>query len=87
MEFVNVRELKAHASELIRQKEPVIVLRGSRPAGVFIPWEAICLEDEVRRTAQKALLDKMMEERREKWKTEEEVQEDFAAFRNRCRRR
>lgn len=52
-----------------------------RPAGVFIPWENINIEDEVRRAALKALTAELAKEREEKGITEEEVLEDFASFR------
>ncbi len=87
MEFASVREFKTHASEFIRKKEAVMVFRSGKPAGVFIPWEDINVEDEVRRAALKALTAKIAGERVEKGITEEEVLEDFATFRNDRRRR
>jgi antitoxin (DNA-binding transcriptional repressor) of toxin-antitoxin stability system len=87
MEFVTVRDFKTNASKLIRQKEAVMVFRNGKPAGVFIPWDDIKVEDEVRRAALKALTAKMDKERSEKGITEEEVLEDFAYFRKNRRRR
>lgn len=87
MEFVSVRDFKAHTSEFIRKKEAVVVFRGSKPAGIFIPWEDISLDDEVRRAALKALAERIAGEREKKGITEEEVLEDFAAFRKDRRRR
>ena len=81
MEFASVREFKTHASEFIRRKEAVMVFRSGKPAGVFIPWEDINVDDEVRRAALKALVAKVARERQEKGITEEEVLEDFATFR------
>lgn len=81
MEFASIREFKTHASKFIRRKKPVLVFRGGRPAGIFIPWEDIDAEDEIRRAALRALAAKIAEERAEKGITEEEVLEDFAAFR------
>ncbi|MBE3588675.1 MAG: hypothetical protein IMW93_09015 [Thermoanaerobacteraceae bacterium] len=87
MEFASVREFKTHASEFIRRKEAVMVFRNGKPAGVFIPWEDINVEDEVRRAALKTLTAKLARERVEKGITEEEVLEDFAAFRKNRRGR
>ncbi|RJQ24798.1 MAG: type II toxin-antitoxin system Phd/YefM family antitoxin [Peptococcaceae bacterium] len=81
MEFVTVREFKTHASELMHRKEPVVVFRNSKPAGVFIPWDDINIGDELRRAALKALTAKLAKERSEKGVTEGEVLEDFASFR------
>ncbi|MCL6448290.1 MAG: hypothetical protein K6U04_09115 [Armatimonadetes bacterium] len=87
MEFASVREFKTHASEFIRRKEAVMVFRSGKPAGVFIPWEDINVDDEVRRAALKALVVKVAREREENGITEEEALEDFASFRKDRRRR
>ncbi|KFD40739.1 hypothetical protein HX99_02985 [Peptococcaceae bacterium SCADC1_2_3] len=81
MEFANVREFKTHASEFIRKKEAVMVFRSGKPAGVFVPWEDLNIEDDVRRAVLNALAAKITKEREEKGITEEEVLEDFATFR------
>jgi len=87
MEFIGVREFKTRTSEFIRKKEAVMVFRSGKPAGVFIPWEDINVEDEVRRATLKALTTKVARERVEKGITEEEVLEDFATFRKDRHRR
>lgn len=87
MEFVTIREFKTNATKLMRLGEPVMVFRNSKPAGVFIPWDDINVEQEVRRAALKSLTSKLAAERDEKEVTEEEVLEDFAAFRENRRRR
>jgi PHD/YefM family antitoxin component YafN of YafNO toxin-antitoxin module len=81
MEFASVREFKTHVSEFIRKKEAVMVFRSGKPAGVFVPWEDLNIEDDVRRAALKALAAKIAKEREKKGITEEEVLEDFATFR------
>ncbi len=87
MEFASVREFKTRTSEFIRRKEAVMVFRSGKPAGVFIPWEEINVEDEVRRAALKALAARIAQERAEKGITEEEVLTDFATFRKNRRGR
>lgn len=87
MEFVTVRDFKTNASKLMRQNEAVMIFRNGKPAGVFIPWDDIDIEDDVRRTALKALTAKLASERAEKGITEEEVLKDFAAFKENRRRR
>ena len=87
MEFVTVREFKTNATKLMRQGEAIMVFRSGKPAGVFIPWDDINVEDEVRRAPLKSLASKLAAERAERGITEEEVLEDFAAFRENRRRR
>lgn len=87
MEFVTVREFKTNATKLMRQSEAVMVFRNGKPAGVFIPWDDINVEDEVKRAALKSLTSKLSSERAEKGITEKEVLDDFADFREIRRRR
>lgn len=87
MEFVTVRDFKANASKLMRQKEAAMVFRNGKPAGVFVPWDDINVEDEVRRAALKALTSRLARERSERGITEEEVLEEFATFKDNRRRR
>jgi hypothetical protein len=87
MEFVTVREFKTNATKLMRQGEAVMVFRNSKPAGVFIPWGDINVDQEVRQAAMKSLTSKLATERNERGITEEEVLEDFAVFKANRRRR
>lgn len=64
-----------------------MVFRNGKPAGVFVPWDDINIEDEVRRADLKALTSRLTRERSEKRITEEEVLEEFAAFKDNRRRR
>lgn len=87
MEFVTVRDFKTNATKLIRQNNVVMIFRKGKPAGVFVPWDDIKAEDEVRRAAIKALAAKIAAEMAEKGITEEEVLADFASFRKNRRGR
>lgn len=66
MEFVSVRDFKAPASSLMKSGKPVVVLRNSKPAGMFIPWEDLKtdeLNEEFRRMALLSVIDKIAAER------------------------
>lgn len=90
MEFVSVRDFKANASKLMKTGKPVVVMRNSKPAGMFIPWEDLRTDDlneEIRRAALLSVTEKIAAEREAMKLTEEEVLDDFAAFRRDRRRR
>ena len=85
MEFVSVRDFKAHASRLMKSGQAVVVLRNSKPAGMFIPWEDLKtdqLNEEFRRMALLSVTDKIIAEREAMNLTEEEILDDFASFRH-----
>lgn len=81
MQIVGIREFKTHATELMRQNETILVFRRGQPAGVFIPWSDIALDDELRTAALQAFAAKIRKEREVLGVTEEEVLDDFADFR------
>lgn len=90
MEFVSVRDFKANASKLMKTGKPVVVMRNSKPAGMFIPWEDLRTDDlneEIRRVALLSVTEKIAAEREAMNLTEEEILDDFAAFRRDRRRR
>ena len=85
MEFVSVSDFKAHASRLMKSGKPVVVLRNSKPAGMFIPWEDLKtdeINEEFRRMALLSVTDKIIAEREAVSLTEEEILDDFASFRH-----
>lgn len=93
MEFVSVRELSSHTSKIIRSAKPTIIVNHSKPAAVLIPWADFInsaspeLEKAVRWAAIDSLSSKVQKELTEKGITEQEVVDDFAAFRETHRRR
>ena len=85
MEFVSVRDFKTHAFRLMKSGKPVVVLRNSKPAGMFIPWEDLKtdeLNEEFRRMALLSVTDKIIAEREAMNLKEEEILDDFASFRH-----
>lgn len=54
MQIVGNREFKTHATELMRQNDIILVFRRDQPAGVFIPWSDIAIDNELRSAALQA---------------------------------
>lgn len=81
MLFVTVREFRDKATQVLRQKEPVLVTRDGKPAGFFIPWEHSSMQDDIRKAVLEALAESLRQQREKRGITEEEVLDDFAAHR------
>lgn len=81
MLFVTVREFRDKATQVLRQKEPVLVTRDGKPAGFFIPWEQSSMQDDIRKAVLEALAESLRAHRKKQDLTEEEVLDDFAAYR------
>ncbi len=81
MLFVTVREFRDKATQVLRQKELVLVTRDGKPAGFFIPWEQSTIQDDIRKAVLEALAESLRQQREKQGISEEEVLEDFAAHR------
>lgn len=82
MKMVSVRDFRDHATEHFRSEEPIIVMRGSQPAGVFIPWDESLLPlQDMQRLLYTQLSKQMQEHMAALGVTEEEVLADFEAYR------
>jgi hypothetical protein len=83
MRIVTVRDFRDRASEMFRSDDVILVTRGGRPAGFFLPWDAPELPKDVRREVFLRLTDQIAAQREARGVTEEEVLNDFAAIRRR----
>lgn len=81
MKIVGLREFRDHATSLLRSTEPILVMRGSEPAGFFLPWDESLFSDELKSALFSRLTKVIGETRQNQGVTEEEVLEDFAAHR------
>lgn len=81
MRLVTVREFRDRATQLLRQKEPVLITRNGKPAGFFVPWEQPQIQDDIRKAVLEALAESLSRQREERGLTEEEVLDDFNAYR------
>ena len=82
MKMVSVREFRDHATVHFRSEEPIIVMRGSKPAGVFLPWnESLLPLQDMQRLLYAQLAKQMQEHMAMMGVTEEEVLADFETYR------
>ncbi len=82
MKMVSVREFRDHATEHFRSEEPIIVMRGSKPAGVFLPWDESMLPvQDMQRLLYAQLAKQIQEHMAIAGVTEEEVLADFETYR------
>ena len=87
MQAISVRELQDKASRWLKGKEPVLILRGGRLAGVFFPCPAESLPLDLKRKVYPALARQVRASLARRRVREEEVLADFEAFRQARRRR
>ncbi len=82
LKIVSVKEFRDHATQHLRTSEPIIIMRGTSPAGVFLPWDESMLPPEI---VKKAMYDKLAHQLQERMEqanvSEEEVLADFEAYR------
>lgn len=84
MKIATVREFRDLATTFLRSKEPVLVTRRGKAAGVFLPLtNPGDLPLELRKEIQTALAESVREALEEKGIAEEEVLADFEGFRKR----
>lgn len=87
MKTTTIREFRKEVSELLQGKEPVLVTRRGKPAGVVYPLnDPKRLPMEVRRELYLELSAKIAKELDARGITEEQIQRDFEAFKKRRRR-
>jgi hypothetical protein len=82
MSIVGVREFRDEATAMFRSKEPIVVLRRGRIAGLFFPYPAETLPVEFKRELFVTLTDQISRRLRAAGLTEEEILEDFERFRH-----
>ncbi len=82
LKMVSVKEFRDHATQHLRTSEPIIIMRGASPAGVFLPWDESLLPPDI---VKKAMYDRLARQLQEQMAqsdiSEEEVFADFEAYR------
>ena len=81
MKISTVREFRDNASGLLRSKDPILVTRRGRLAGIFFPWPESTLPVEFKRELFSALSAGIKREIENRRVTEQEVLEDFESWR------
>jgi len=81
MKISTVREFRDKATTLLRSKDPILVTRRGRLAGVFFPWPEASLPLELKRELFSVLGAEMRRQVRKRGLSEEQVVEDFESWR------
>jgi hypothetical protein len=81
MKISTVREFRDNASGLLRSKDPILVTRRGRLAGVFFPCPESTLPVEFKRELFSVLSAEVERDIKKRGVTEDEVLEDFESWR------
>ena len=81
MKISTVREFRDNATGLLRSKDPILVTRRGRLAGIFFPWPEGTMPLELKREVFSVLSEQIRREIAEKGMSEDEVAADFASWR------
>jgi hypothetical protein len=81
MKIGTVREFRDNATGLLRSKDPVLVTRRGRLAGVFFPWPEDTMPIELKREVFSVLSAEVRRQVEKQGLTEDEILEDFNSWR------
>jgi len=85
MKISTVREFRDNATRYLRSKDPVLVTRRGRLAGVFFPRPEASLPIEFKRELFAALTSEIVRQLQKRGLKEEEIVADFQSWRKRKR--
>jgi hypothetical protein len=81
MRISTVREFRDNASGFLRSKDPILVTRRGRLAGVFFPWPEGTLPIELKREVFSVLSDQLRRQVKKRGLSEKEIAADFESWR------
>jgi hypothetical protein len=81
MRISTVREFRDKATGMLRSRDPILVTRRGRLAGVFFPQPEATLPIEFKRELFTTLSAEVARQIKRRGLTEDEIQKDFAAWR------
>jgi len=81
MRIVGIKEFRDDATKLLKERAPVLIMRRSKVAGVYVPLDDGDLSLELRRDMQLALAHKIRAALEAKGFTEQDILDDFEATR------
>jgi hypothetical protein len=81
MKISTVREFRDNASGMLRAKDPILVTRRGRLAGIFFPHPEATLPVELKREMFGILSSEIARQIRKRGLSEEEILADFASWR------
>ena len=85
MKISSVREFRDQATGMLRSKDPILVTRRGRLAGVFFPWPEGTLPIEFKRELFSVLSDQVRKQVARQGISEDEVIADFDSWRKKKR--
>jgi len=77
----SVREFRDHATAFLRSKDPILVTRRGRLAGVFFPWPEATLPVEFKRELFSVLSAALSRQVKKRGLAEDEILDDFESWR------
>jgi len=81
MRIVGIKEFRDDATKLLKERVPVLIMRRSKVAGIYVPLDDRDLSLELRRDMQLALAQKIQASLKAKGFTEQDILDDFEATR------
>ena len=81
MKISTVRDFRDNATGLLRSKDPILVTRRGRLAGVFFPWPEATLPIEFKHELFSVLSSEVRRQIKKRGLNEEEVVADFESWR------
>ena len=85
MRICTVGEFRDKATALLRSKDPILVTRGGRLAGVFFPWPEATLPIELKHELFTRLSAEIARQISKRGLTEEQIVADFKSWKKRRR--
>jgi hypothetical protein len=81
MKISTVREFRDKATGFLRSKDPILVTRRGRLAGIFFPWPEGTLPIELKREVFSVLSDQVRRQVKERNLSEDGIVADFESWR------
>lgn len=81
MKISSIREFRENVADLLRSKDPILVTRRGRLAGVFFPWPEASLPIELKRQLFPILSKELSRQLRDRGFTAEDIVTDFESWR------
>ena len=81
MKISSVREFRDNATGLLRSRDPILVTRRGRLAGVFFPWPECTMPIELKREVFSALSEPVRRQLGKTGLSEDEIVTDFESWR------
>lgn len=81
MKVATVKEFKDQVTDFLKGRDPVMVFRHGKLAGILFPYESETVPIEFKKELFKTFTDRLKKSLKEKGITEEEILKDFTRFR------